>query len=55
MTDSEAPETPSEQPEEDLKLEKQAELPDDLPVEEAEAEDVQAGRAPPYVPVGPGF
>jgi hypothetical protein len=45
----------SEAPEEELKLEKRRleDLPDDLPVDEKEAEDVQAGRAPPYVPVGP--
>ena len=39
----------------ELQLEKQPldPLVDDLPVEEAEAADVQGGRAPPYVPVGP--
>jgi hypothetical protein len=39
----------------DLELDKRPleDLPDDLPVEEKEAEDVQGGRAPPYVPVGP--
>jgi hypothetical protein len=28
-------------------------LPDDRSVDEKEAEDVQGGMAPPYVPVGP--
>lgn len=39
----------------ELKLEKHPIDPvvDDLPVEEAEAADVQGGFAPPYVPVGP--
>lgn len=43
------------EPKDELQLEKQAldPLVDDLPVEEAEAADVQGGRAPPYVPVGP--
>ena len=45
-------------PDDELKLEKHPidpidSLVDDLPVEEAEAADVQGGRAPPYVPVGP--
>jgi hypothetical protein len=40
----------------ELKLEKRAIEPaidDDLPIEHKEAEDLQAGFAPPYVPVGP--
>lgn len=40
---------------EELGLEKRPleDLPDDRTVDEKEAEDVQGGRAPPYVPVGP--
>ena len=44
-----------ETPEDELRLEKRPALDEDLPVEEAEAADVQGGRAPPYVPVGPGY
>ena len=44
----------SEKEPDELDLEKHPleDLPDDLPVEK-EADDVQGGRAPPYVPVGP--
>ncbi len=45
----------SEPKKEELELEKRPvdPLADDLPVEDRDADDVQGGRAPPYVPVGP--
>jgi hypothetical protein len=50
---SEPDEQPGTPADDELGIEKQPVETDDLPVEEKEAEDVQGGFAPPYVPAGP--